>query len=352
MKTIKHIIIAVISLLTINSCDTIHEFPNENPTDPTIINLDLTLLLNTTMAESQYSTLMSRANASSGNHDVRFIIEVYKDYNIGNSNAPIKRFVQTYPISGSIFPRQSNSSMTLNASSYKFIIWVDCVNEGDSEDKYYQTDNLPIVKIMPPCIGSNDYKDALCGVVDIDLRSYRDKWNVTIEREIEMSYPGGKFQIITTDLERFVSKTTKSGETRSFDPNDYIVKFVYQGFVPGGYNVLSGAPTGDSETGFSFESSIVQLNNGEALLGSDIIFTNGGPTYVELVIEIYDLDNNLIHRTDISPHLRGIPIEKGKLTTVRGEFLTKDFVPGVGVNPDFDGEDTWYMDDNGNLIKK
>lgn len=33
-----------------------------------------------------------------------------------------------------------------------------------------------------------------------------------------------------------------------------------------------------------------------------------------------------------------MPIVRGKLTTVRDEFLTRDYAPGIGIDPGFDGE--------------
>ena len=33
-----------------------------------------------------------------------------------------------------------------------------------------------------------------------------------------------------------------------------------------------------------------------------------------------------------------LPIVRGKLTTIRDEFLTRDYAPGIGIDPGFDGD--------------
>ena len=33
-----------------------------------------------------------------------------------------------------------------------------------------------------------------------------------------------------------------------------------------------------------------------------------------------------------------VPIVRGKLTTIRDEFLTRDYAPGIGIDPGFDGD--------------
>lgn len=347
MKTIKDIIIAVL-IMIISSCSTIHEFPDENPVDPTIINLNLALLLKL----SQQEQIFEVGTKSIGqNHDVRFIIEMYENYRMGDDNEPVLRYVNTYPLTELIFPDIVNTSMRVKASQYKCLIWLDCVDAGNTADKYHITNNFPSVTLVSPYIGNNDYKYSLSGVLDLDLREYRHSKDVVINKEMDIFYTCGKLKIITTDIDKFITKV-KSKSPGDVSLDDYKIKFLYQGYVPGGYNLLTGGPNADAATGFGFESTMDMLDNNEVLLGSDVIFSNGVAVYVRLVVEVWDKNNVLIHRTNISPTERGIPIEKGKITIVKGEFLTKDFVPGVGVNPDFEGEDTWYMDDNGNLIKK
>ena len=49
---------------------------------------------------------------------------------------------------------------------------------------------------------------------------------------------------------------------------------------------------------------------------------------------IRDSEGNLLNR------IEGIdvPIVRGKLTTIRDEFLTRDYAPGIGIDPGFDGD--------------
>ena len=51
-------------------------------------------------------------------------------------------------------------------------------------------------------------------------------------------------------------------------------------------------------------------------------------------LNISDAQGNVINE------VQGIqvPIVRGKLTSVRDEFLTRSFTPGIGIDPGFDGE--------------
>ena len=66
----------------------------------------------------------------------------------------------------------------------------------------------------------------------------------------------------------------------------------------------------------------------------DYIFVNGSESAVKVNLTIRDGEGNLLNEIgDID-----VPIVRGKLTTIRDEFLTRDYAPGIGINPGFDGE--------------
>lgn len=71
------------------------------------------------------------------------------------------------------------------------------------------------------------------------------------------------------------------------------------------------------------------LSDKEAHLASDYIFVNGSESAVKVNLTIRDGEGNLLNEIgDID-----VPIVRGKLTTIRDEFLTRDYAPGIGINP-------------------
>lgn len=111
------------------------------------------------------------------------------------------------------------------------------------------------------------------------------------------------------------------------------VQVDYAGYFPSGFNAYTNKPN-DARTGMWFECNMTPLTNKEAHLASDYIFVNGSESAVKVDLTIRDSEGNLLNR------IEGIdvPIVRGKLTTIRDEFLTRDYAPGIGIDPGFDGD--------------
>jgi hypothetical protein len=78
-----------------------------------------------------------------------------------------------------------------------------------------------------------------------------------------------------------------------------------------------------------------RLSKTEMLLGYDYIFVNGIETTLNIQVEVYDKDNNLMSKSNPV----NVPVKRSMLTDVRGEFLTSKATGGVAINPSFDGDD-------------
>ena len=69
-------------------------------------------------------------------------------------------------------------------------------------------------------------------------------------------------------------------------------------------------------------------------LGFDYVLTDAGETVsIPVELEILNEKNEVLARTAFR-----IPCERGKNTTVRGNFLTSDANGGIGIDPDYDGD--------------
>ena len=109
--------------------------------------------------------------------------------------------------------------------------------------------------------------------------------------------------------------------------------FYYTSFLPTMYNVLTQKPI-DAKTGMTFTSTLSPLNEEEALIGFDYVLVNGTESSVSVQVGLYDSEGTMLSLSNPVT----VPIVRGKVTTVRGKFLTLATGSGIGVSPGFDGE--------------
>lgn len=96
--------------------------------------------------------------------------------------------------------------MKLHAVEYTLAVWTDYVVAGTTTDLYYNTENLQQVTCTTPYTGSTGYRDCLYGSTTLDLRPYRDEWNVRVQAKVDMVRPLAKYRIIATDVQEFLAK--------------------------------------------------------------------------------------------------------------------------------------------------
>lgn len=97
--------------------------------------------------------------------------------------------------------------------------------------------------------------------------------------------------------------------------------------------MLTRKPT-DAKTGMKFSSTLRPLNEDEALIGFDYVLVNGTESSVGVQVALYDPSGKMLSLSNPVT----VPIVRGKVTTVRGRFLTLATGSGIGVDPGFDGE--------------
>ena len=322
-RTIKILFLIIISYLNLSCNRTIFEYPDDNPIDPTSVNVELKLILNIEAYIS--SGILSRSGSS--DTPIRYITEIYE---VENLETPILRDIQLIKSDDEVPTLVANYK--LHARKYKILVWTDFVEPGGLADKYYQTQDLKAITYSEPYQGNIEFKSANYANLDIDLTSYIDQWNVVIKKDVELHKPFGKFQIIATDVDKFIAEQlSKSGTKANIE--DYKVKVSYLGYLPWGFDVLKGKPN-RSIQGVSYYSEIKQISATEGSLTFDYVFDNGEESGVNVLLQIYDPKGVLVQEiNNIS-----IPIRRGELTVVKDDFLTEDMSPGIGIDPEFDGE--------------
>lgn len=327
MKTIKHILVAVMTLLMTGSCNSIHEFPDDNPIDPTLVNVEMTMTIKGLDFEP-FDLTRAEERLSKDDYDIRYIIEVYPENGTKGIESRIQREVITKAVGQA---GELKVKFELNARKYTFLFWVDYVEKGTTKDLHYYTDSLLAVKIMRPYTGSHDIKDAFAEMKSIDLSPYREQWGVVINERVELKRPLAKMEVVTTDIQKYIDSRRGLSTAVSMPAK---VNFTYLPSIGEQYNVLTQKPErySDSET---FIADLSNFSDTECTIAFDYLFVNGASTNVAVRFDIYDQQDNLLNSVENII----IPIRRNAHTIIKGEFLTKEFQGGdVGIEDGFDGE--------------
>jgi hypothetical protein len=356
---------AVMFTVVLSSC-AVHEWPEEKKPEyyKFMLNLDYSTELPLyQIVEHQ----MSRAEIEDF-YDVRYTIEVYMNrYERSSSYELIERkVVNRDDVTTSL---NHSVEMMLKPGKYMFKVWTDYVDANSIEHRFYNTDDFNAIVYYGKYEANNDFRDAFVGSLEAEVTENTTVLTVPNER------PLAKFNFITTDLEEFVEHMLElkskedeeneaeaedsennsvtpeddsenktpidEGPTRVIDISDYKIVFTYVSNLPNEFHVFQNEPVdvANPKT-IWFESSIKKLNDNEAELGFDYVMS-GDKLTVDVVIEVRDKEGNTLSQTSKIP----IPLERSKLTTIRGKFLTTQASGGIGINPGFDGPDFIYEAD-------
>ncbi len=338
MKTFIRSTLWLLAMLFAVSCQTIFEYPNDDPVDPTLVNIDIniTLAIPSDLEFELYDEMALKSEGSDITYYLRTLIEIYDD---DDSTTPIIRdtLYSYYDLIGELDLHYTTS---LNAKCYDVAIWSDIVEYTESGDLYFYTaSNLSQIKYTEPYSGNSDLKNAFSTTIEIDLTPYRDYWNITCEYEAGLERPQARFEIITTDWEQFQA-SHGNGDEVSVDIDDFTVEVLYDGYMPYGYNVLTDKPN-EARQSISYMTTMELLDDGTVRLAFDLVFVNHTESGVNISLNIYDADGEIVAQAgSIAIH-----IYRNMNTIVIDQYLTSDYVPGIGIDPSFDGEINVYIQD-------
>lgn len=336
-------VIFLASLFMMTSC--VHQYPQ-----PTEAEFVLDLIFDEGIPQGPVHDLTTKVSGNKDHYDIRYVVEAYRELSKGvYSEDPYAEFVFT---KDDVSEFDHSLSLWIMEGSYRFSIWADYVDAGSDDNKFYNADDHGYIKLLGkeenlPHYGNTDFRDAFFGTVDAEVVRYgRD--HSPSSATLEMQRPMSKVVFIATDLDLWKTKvflnmkemnaqagiqdnTVKSPDDINLD--DYVVTIHYPQYMPSAFSIATDR-TVWSETNVSFNSRLRQLNADEASMGFDYVFANADDAKVIMSVSLSDIDGNVISRSnDIT-----VPLERGKVTTVRGTFLTDDADGGVSIDPDFDGE--------------
>ena len=337
-KTLRRLLPAVLAAvglaLAANSCH-VHEWPDPDYDGeaPFLLHLDFS-----TEMPLYKEILYTRAGQTP--HDMRYTVQVYRT---GEARTDGRTFVFTRP--EDLSP-DCTLELSLEAGEYDFFVWADYVESGSLTDKYYDTGDFNSVTLISrdSHAGSEEHRDAFRGFASATVLPLVDVETDTVpgnEVRVPMQRPMGRYEFISTDADLFLERVAKARGLALFagtsaagiDLGEFRVVFSYNAFMPCTFNLFTDKPS-DSWTGVRYESRLELTGEGIAM-GFDYIFVNGAETLMNLRVDVYDAAGELVASV---PSVE-VPVVRGRLTLVKGEFLTSYGSGGVAVNPGFDGPD-------------
>lgn len=289
--------------------------------DPTQVNIMTEVTLDMQLTSLEVNN--TRA-ASTNGYNYRFTVIAYEG----------KEEVARQEIYEAVRPEQSSVSlpvsMKLHARKYQLVVWADYVRSQEGDYTFfYDTSNMERILRTSPYRGNSNYYDAFYGTTALDLTPYRNEWNVIVPIDIRMIRPLARYELIATDVDKFLKKIKDKEITGS----QFTISIKYGYYLTTGFNALTGQVKHPLQY-VSYSKSMPLPTEGteELSIGFDYVFVNGEGSFVSLTIEVTNEKSNVVARYR---NLK-VPYEQNHLTTVRGKFLSAN--PGIDIDTDFDDD--------------
>ncbi|MBO5831723.1 MAG: hypothetical protein J6Q95_00290 [Alistipes sp.] len=260
--------------------------------------------------------------------DLRYIIEIY-DVTEGykNTTDPIKqREVQVFDR----YKETSFSTRLVPNRDYRFVVWADFVEENTAADFRYNTADLNNVTRKDVAAMDESY-DAYFIRKDFHISEEGLKESLVLKR------PFGKIRVITTDYDEV---------NKGSEPTKVSVKF-YDNPLYTSLNAVNGKAEGEGANEY-LEYAVAKntpytegYDSAEEnmTLFADYIFAGNsedmGAQEVHFEMTVWGADGREIITRKFETQ---IPLERNKLTTIKGNLLTTKSSVNITIEDSFDGE--------------
>lgn len=295
--------------------------------DPTAVNI----MTNLTLETSFELVNVNRGTRAATTYLHRFVVAVYE--------GPQK--VAEQIIYQEIQDGETTVSIPLNmklhARKYQLAVWADYVekSEGETYQTFYDATDMGFIQRAAPYKGNVKYYDAFYGNIPLDLSAYRDQWNVTVPVDIKMTRPMASYNLIATDVAKFLKKVAD----KEITGKKFTMTVKYNYYLPTGFDALTGRLKNSLqyiEYNKTVDLATLQKeeNKEEFNIGFDfLLINNESASSIPVTIEITNESKTVVARYQ---NLK-VPYERNKETTIRGYFLTAS--PGISFDPDFNDDD-------------
>lgn len=313
-------------------------------------------------------------NLEDKGYSVRYIMEIYPK----GSTTKVQRMIKYVPMSADGSYKTTSFETRLLASEYNFVFFADIVRQVNAypyndpnpypglttpyyANRYFfsNTDESSDVLIRPTDVNTavagdlqticaskaatdtfqNPYLemyDAYSCTEAVDLRTEPTTQSFTLKR------PFAKLRLITTDADKLLTTPDWSKSRVDITVSD----------IPTGFNALSGASVNIADRGY--------WNGGIQALNSDL-YSNENDNASEKTISVFylpvpangqnltfqmyikDASGNYLAQR-VSLEVQNVPLVGNKLTTIKGNLLSKNATFNVTIDDEFE------KDDEGNII--
>ncbi len=164
------------------------------------------------------------------------------------------------------------------------------------------------------------------------VEAYLDRQVAARQTVYEEDFNRASYELVAKDVATFLNKLSTGG----LKGESFTARVKYSDYLPTGYNLWDDVPK-NSLMYMEYKVAFERPADGtkELILGFDYVLTDAGETVsIPVELEILNEKNEVLARTAAFR----IPCERGKNTTVRGNFLTSDANGGIGIDPDYDGD--------------
>lgn len=325
------IITAVMAAIILLTGGCIHTYPNEEldpdkPTgiDPTDLHLQLIVNVADTWVLLSSPRRVTIAATDHSGHVSTGTFTVYHD--------EIKASTFTLALPG-----------LFHADKYRLDIWIDYLNPSAEQPMGYDISSLSLIKPLMMQGEESDYRQASVYHGEINLNdlpataitSHGDTSDPyrTATLHIPMHTAMGRFRLVATDYTEFLQYTEEArrrGER-------YNVTVDYLSPLPGAFNLYTDAAVMPLDNiSCTSELTIIDMPGINMPVASDWIFTDPDSALeLTLRVSLYNSSQVLMARTDNV----AFNVERGKVTTVSGAFLTKLITGGLQIDTRWDDEE-------------
>jgi len=321
--------VALTALLKLSGCDTVLQYPDGEGIDPTLVGIRVRLTVDFTVISDPL--ISSYAETRTGDFDIRYQV-AFHALDGDRAGELVLRKVWT----GDVIetgPTVISTDVDLHAERYAVYAWIDLVPRGTTGDHHYVTGDLRKVSMADPNIGGLDTREAFAGKTTVDLTPYRNVRFAEVTIPLPMERPFGKFKIQTTDVRKFLDSYRSYGTYADIMPSSSTVR--YTCYFPTAYNQDTRlAHVEEFKLGVSHTDDVTEIEDNNAVLTSNYVLVCNDNTTVTADVEVRNSKGELLAT------VRGItiPIQRNRLTIVKGEFLTTGVSGGTTIVPGFDGE--------------
>lgn len=297
----KIFITLLLSLLIFSGC--IHDYPHANGIIPETTQVDIEVHFDLMWDNrNHFIEFPTKATNERPHH---FVIEAMKngkvvcrdDLTLTDMEFLFGSFKHTF-------------SRRLSNDTHQIAVWYERENENGFHGFEYE--DLSVIHLNSTSIENSENMN--CGFVNtiVDLNEFNDSKDNSIKMELQ--HAGARFKIVTTDVEKFIED-----HSAEWDQGDkFTLELVLSETIPSSFNAYESTLHSDGESRILSGNLYFPLSDKKELnIAEGFVFCNE-EDYLTMKILVYNGAKAIVTQTPTF----SFPVKRGRITTVRSEFLS------------------------------